>query len=298
MLIHSYPNHKYFPEEMKKKDQWINWIPIFDKNPKSPRFSKFTKCPYDVKTGRKINGLDPKQFLSINEASSRVEVKTGTFGIGFVLTDQPFCFDSHGSPFYLIGLDIDRKCGYSTGACLKAMKTFFNGAYWEKSPSGLGWRVFCLSKTPIKNRNKDGFEIYISGRFLTMTGAQASGDLIDCTNQVRQLYEGYFSEPPSKKQKPIQQIKLIETEKNIATLKAALSFINPDCDYEKYIKIVWAIKSTGWVCADSVAEIWSKGAMHRFEDNTLQTLLNSYDPLKGISLGSLFHFAKLGGYKK
>lgn len=283
---------------MKQKDQWINWIPIFDKNPKSQRFSKFIKCPYDVINGRKINGLDLKNFLSINEAATRVENKPGTFGIGFVLTDEPFCFDSDGSPFYLIGLDIDRKCDYSSGASLKGMKTFFNGAYWEKSPSGLGWRVFCLSKIPIRNRNKGGFEIYVSGRFLTMTGAHASGDLIDCTKQIRQLYDGYFSQPESKKQKPIQHIQLIETEKNIATVREALSFIDPDCDYEKYIKVIWAIKSSGWSCADSLAEFWSKGAMHRFEENTLQTLLNSYDPLKGITLGSLFHYAKLGGYKK
>lgn len=298
MLIHSVPIHENFPQSMKEKEQWTNYIASFEKNSRNPRLAKVTKCPFDPISRRKINALDPKNFLTIEQAISRSKIQTGTIGIGFVLTGEPFCFDSDGMPLYLIGLDIDRKCRLSSGVNLTQIKKLFSGTYWEKSPSGFGWRAFCLSRKKITNRNKDGFEIYISRRFLTMTGAHSSGDVIDCTNEIEQLFNWYFNQPPSIKRSPIKNIQMIESEKNIATIKTALSFIDPDCDYETYRSIVWAIKSSGWSCADALVEEWSKGAIHRFEENTLQTLLNSFDPSKGITLGTLLHKARLGGYKK
>jgi primase-polymerase (primpol)-like protein len=164
---------------MIEKPQFVNYVPYFKKNSKDPRIDKVTKCPFDAISGRKINALDPKNFLTIEQAISRTKIQTGTIGIGFVLTGEPFCFDSDGMPLYLIGLDIDRKCRLSSGANIIQIKKLFSGAYWERSPSGFGWRAFCLSRKKITNRNKDGFEIYISGRFLTMTGAHATGDVID-----------------------------------------------------------------------------------------------------------------------
>jgi len=89
-----------------------------------------------------------------------------------------------------------------------------------------------------------------------------------------------------------------ETPRQIATLKAALSHINADCDYDKWRNVVWAILSTGWVCAEDLAIAWSKTAPDRFDEDMFWVLANSFifDHSRQISVGTIYHHARLGGW--
>jgi hypothetical protein len=89
-----------------------------------------------------------------------------------------------------------------------------------------------------------------------------------------------------------------ETPRQIAILKDALGFISADCDYETWRNIVWAILSTGWLCAEDLALEWSETASERFEFDAFWILANSYVPdhPNQITVGTIWHHARLGGW--
>ena len=89
-----------------------------------------------------------------------------------------------------------------------------------------------------------------------------------------------------------------ETPRQIATIKMLLCFINADCDYEMWRNVVWAILSTGWNCAEDIAYEWSKSAPNRFDEDAFWLVTNSYIPdhTSAITFGTIYHYARLGGW--
>jgi len=89
-----------------------------------------------------------------------------------------------------------------------------------------------------------------------------------------------------------------ETPRQIATIQAALSHINADCDYETWRNIVWAILSTGWLCAEDIALAWSKTAQNRFDEDAFWLVANSYIPdfQNQITVDSIYFHARNGGW--
>ena len=90
----------------------------------------------------------------------------------------------------------------------------------------------------------------------------------------------------------------LETPRQIAILKDALGFISADCDYETWRNIVWAILSTGWLCAEDLALEWSETAPERFDFDAFWALANYYvlDHQNKITLGTILHHARRGGW--
>jgi hypothetical protein len=90
-----------------------------------------------------------------------------------------------------------------------------------------------------------------------------------------------------------------ETPRAVATLKEVLKHIDADCHYQTYRAVIWAVMSTGWRCAEQVALDWSLTAPERFEQNTFEALVNTYDPDRpdSISYGTLVFLARQGGYR-
>ncbi len=89
-----------------------------------------------------------------------------------------------------------------------------------------------------------------------------------------------------------------ETRLNIARLRAQLRHISADCSYEVYRRIVWAILSSGWTCAEQIALEWSETAPDRFDQLTFDALVKYFDPDRQDcpSLGSIYHAARAGGW--
>ncbi len=52
-----------------------------------------------------------------------------------------------------------------------------------------------------------------------------------------------------------------ETTENIQVIKSALAAIDPDFDYQVWRDILFALKSTGWSCAEQLARDWSMGCL-------------------------------------
>lgn len=91
-----------------------------------------------------------------------------------------------------------------------------------------------------------------------------------------------------------------ETPRQIATINAALIHISADCDYEKWRNVVWAILSTGWLCAEDIAYAWSKTAPNRFAEDSFWTVANSFIPghTNQITVGTIYYHARLGGWNE
>ncbi len=297
-----FKNSDDIPPLMKSLKQWIVW----KAGPIRPD-GKFEKKPQDSRTGRTHDPFDSSIWLSFSDACKALE--NGKFsGLGFVLDGEPVDETANGEPVYLIGLDIDEKSGLLDGQPLPIKQTWLRlgKPYAEASPSGKGVRMFALSKEPLKNHNKDGLEIYISKRYLTVTGNALGGMLKDCTESLKEVCAEWFGpeEPESlPKHQPrmfadlLQSAPPPETPENIARIQSMLSVISADCGYEVWRNLIWAIAATGWACAEDIAHNWSSTAPHRFDEGGFQTLWRNFKPARGIGYGTLVHMAKEAGWK-
>ena len=115
-------------------------------------------------------------------------------------------------------------------------------------------------------------------------------------NDLFQLWLALLA-PPSKTSKKVVSAPP-ETQRNIADVKAQLAHVSADCDYFTYRDIVWSILSTGWTCAETLAEDWCRNAPELFNDASFNNVINSYSPdvANPITLGTLTHHAKIGGW--
>lgn len=89
-----------------------------------------------------------------------------------------------------------------------------------------------------------------------------------------------------------------ESPREIANLRHLLTFISADCTYDIWRNIVWAILSTGWLCAEELAQQWSMSAPMRYEEDAFWVVANSYVPDRPnpITLGTLVYHARQGGW--
>jgi hypothetical protein len=87
-------------------------------------------------------------------------------------------------------------------------------------------------------------------------------------------------------------------------IKQALTCISPDCDRDQWVTVLMALHYAGTVTnkldeALVVADEWSAQSATKYKGQ--QDILNSwrgFKPDKGVTLGSLFHFAKQGGWER
>ena len=88
-----------------------------------------------------------------------------------------------------------------------------------------------------------------------------------------------------------------ESPREIANLLHLLTFISADCPYEIWRNVVWAILSTGWLCAEDIAQEWSKSSHHRYDDVSFWTVANSYlpDHPDPITMGTIYYYARMAG---
>lgn len=295
------------PLLLKNTPRWVVW-----QAGKIKPNGKFDKVPVNPATGRNINGNDPSNWLAYADALAAYHGGKGS-GIGIALCDEPVATWGNvlcGAPQYLVALDFDH-CGGNLQE-IKALKRELDGIYGEVSPSGKGVRMFGLSRRPPKGGNaSDGREMYASGRFMTVTGQAGRGQIVDVTEKLTALERQWF---PAKSTKAMPaslesavrasadaMTRLLagsspETPEAIARVQAQLTYLDADCDYERWRNVVWSVLSTGWECAEGEAREWSRTADTRYNEDAFCQLVKSFDPSRGISLGTLDHFARESGW--
>lgn len=83
-----------------------------------------------------------------------------------------------------------------------------------------------------------------------------------------------------------------ETPTEIAKVQAALAQVSADCPYPVWITILFALRSTGWTCAETLGRNWSMTAPHRYSQTAFDKVWQHAKPFGGISIGTLYHYAK------
>lgn len=150
---------------------------------------KTTKFPVDHRTASVGDAHDPSIWMSADVAMRAAHTYGPNYGVGFVFTkDDPFFF-----------IDID-KCLNPDNATWSPvavdLMSKLPGAAVEVSQSGRGLHIFGKS-SPVEHGCKNislGLEMYTSGRFVALTGANVVGDCnVDMSAYLTQVVSQYFA---------------------------------------------------------------------------------------------------------
>ena len=82
-----------------------------------------------------------------------------------------------------------------------------------------------------------------------------------------------------------------DTPENVAGLRDALTRINADCSYPKWIKVLMGIKSHGFAEGEEIARKWSMTALHRYAEESFQKTWDSLKVDGGITPSSIYYWA-------
>lgn len=171
------------PPELTSREQWVVWVAEL-----LPDKGKYSKIPYDAKTGRKASSTDPTTWATFQQAKRAYERGNGRYaGIGFVLSES--------DPF--TGVDLDN------GTPQQDIDRWLSllDSYAETSPSGNGIRIFVIGNLPPGDRKRGTVEGYETARFLTVTGHRIEGTPAIIAERQQQL-EQFHREAFPPKQKP------------------------------------------------------------------------------------------------
>jgi putative DNA primase/helicase len=141
------------PEKLKRRPQWLNWKYAWDGK-------KWTKHPYNPRTGRKASSTDLLTWSTFEEVLEAYEA--GKYdGIGFV-----FC---SGDPY--AGVDLDGCRDPETGEIERWAAEIIEGldSYTELSPSDEGVHIIVKGKVPAPLK-RGHIEMYSIERYFTVTG--------------------------------------------------------------------------------------------------------------------------------
>lgn len=154
------PSRETIPAELAAIPHWLAWR-LAARTDKTTGEVKFTKEPINPATGGLGKSTDASTWSSLDEAWARYE-RDGLGGVGFALNGDG-----------LVGIDIDHCRDAATGRiddeALEVVRSL--DTYVEVSPSGTGLRAFARATLPPKGRKRGRYEMYESGRYLTVTGA-------------------------------------------------------------------------------------------------------------------------------
>ena len=272
------------------------------------------KIPYK-KSGQGVaRDTPPDQLYSASEVLTMDAAPAGSY-LGIVMQTPAM---SQGA--YLVCLDVDMK--HSTSATNIAIKRM---AEWVKqqdqltevSVSGRGRHVFLfvadedLDKIKPKYKLGGGQEIEVfglptsPGKSVLLSGSKLTGKLSNESHDnllslltmwgvIEQDNSNQPIEVP--RPKPEYQPVLSSGSDDYSKAAQALQFINPDTDYDTWIEVGQALHTA---FGSQGHELWagwsSQGSKYKSEQD-IDTHWKSFHQGKGVSIGTLFHHAKLGGY--
>lgn len=102
---------------------------------------------------------------------------------------------------------------------------------------------------------------------------------------------------PAPKPKKLLPTGVPDSPENLALVRAMLAVIDPDCDYDAWRNICWAIAASGLNLAEEFAADWSASGAS-WDEDAFNTVWNSYDASrqKSVGFGTLVHHARAAGY--
>lgn len=152
-------NPEHVPQFLKDHPHWVVWRRV-------KRGQKWTKPPFDPRTGKAAKVNDPATWSDFDTALKVYQGKHKWDGIGFMLTDA----------LGLVGFDFDHCIDESGGVDARILEWVETlNTYTEVSPSGDGLRVLAFGELPEGKRKAGPWEVYGAERYLTITGHRLDG---------------------------------------------------------------------------------------------------------------------------
>lgn len=177
-------NPDRIPDPLKAIPQWVCWRYGHDGK-------RVTKPPVDAKTGKAGKSNDPATWSTFDAALARFQSDPKLAGIGLALTPD----------LGLTAIDADHVIDPETGDVdpkAADLLAAFQTTYAEISPSGTGYRLFCIGK-PQRDGHSDPrwLELYSGGgpRYMTVTGNAVDGHpaaLADMQSELDRLHTLYM----------------------------------------------------------------------------------------------------------
>lgn len=201
--------YEHVPVELKELKQWC-----FFKLEWNEERKKYTKKPFNAKTGYLAKSNDESTWSTFNEAVQATDKFNGD-GVGFFFKEPYIGIDIDDIEGeiqrYLQG-DIETNMVYEFVESLKS--------YAEYSPSGNGIHIIAKGNQPGKRNRKGNVEIYTSGRFFTVTGNIVKKEYSRISEprkiDLERLYRAYIGEdkviPIKYKNAPESKIDLSDNE--------------------------------------------------------------------------------------
>ena len=299
------------PLALQQRGKFVVWRA--DKSGKKD--GKAAKKPISIISGQVVDALNPANQVSFSDALKAHKGGMGS-GIGIVLDGQPIMVADDDAELFLVGIDLDNiHRDVPTREQAKQLVEEV-ASYTEQSPSGGGLRIFCLSRHRPRSGQTTFGEMYSEKRFLTVTGHKTeSYELVEATAAVKAIEQRWWGESDKRILSPIADTNKqraltrtlsgsdwTETDQNISTVEGLLTWVPPGAPYEQWRNVIWAVASLGWSCGEKLVTDWSSCSAEHWQydqgarvTGEIAALLNGFDPEKGISLGTLFHYAHDNG---
>ena len=266
-------NFKNVPAILRNNPNWILLDPNID--PSKP------KKPHLCRGVNQLDGLKPCNW--VGSKGWIPDLCNDVSGIAYVLDGM-----NNGSD-HPVAISISRESGLS----FKDVNNLWLALglpYFEHRSDSNGWVIVGLVSRDIPYYKVPGFEITCTG-YIELSGLGGKGSIKSISDALLGFKGFTKTEAPFYIKSPAP-----ETPREIARLESMLGFIPADCPYDTYRSVIWGILSTDWKCAERVAYEWSTTAANRFDKSTFNTLIRSYDNSKTPTVGTICHFAKLGGW--
>jgi len=272
------------------------------------------KIPYK-KSGQGVARDTPiDQLYTASEVLAMTTAPAGDY-LGIVMQSPAM---SQGA--YLVCLDVDMKNSTAaTNIAIQRMASWVKqqDQLTEVSVSGRGRHVFLfvadedLDKIKPKYKLGGGQEIEVfglptsPGKSVLLSGAKLTGSISnDAHDNLLSLLtmwgviEQDNSNTPVEAPRPKQEYQPILSSASDDYSKAAqaLQFISPDCDYTIWIELGQALHTAFGAQGYELWNNWSAMGSKYKSYQDIDTHWKSFHQGKGVSIGTLFHYAKDAGY--
>jgi len=212
------------------------------------------------------------------------------------------------SGLLILDVDVKEHKDGTLGVGLETMQTMAEKlgelpkTFTVRTPSG-GWHLY-FQKPAIDHIGNDhvvgkDVDIRCDSGYVLIAGCHADGEYTVARDlPVMALPDAWIDlfkprqKPTRKPVAPLSGGKGTHAPASHEDVQEALSYIPADISYDEWVKVLAALKDAGY---EDLAHSWSAGSP-QYDPKEVEQKLSSFTG-SGVTLATVFHYAKQGGYK-
>jgi len=276
------------PAMIRSMPRWVGWR--WEWNAKA---KKWDKPPISIKTLRKTSKTDPESWSTFDDAMAACNAGK-VDGIGFCIAKKN---DTHEADDELVAIDLDNCLDAKTGRpneWAAHLLELFSDSYAERSPSGLGIKIFILGKLGpgLKENEARGIELLGAGSYCCITGGRcpdSPSEIVDAQDRIDHLQRDVVQEKP----RAITNGQLSDRDMALAALDGLDDWRRDD--YKSWIRVGQCLHSIDTSLCP-VWDSWSRGSDRYTEGACAEKWQTFSTAGSGLRIGTLIYWAKEDGW--